>query len=109
MASPNRSWFPPLVVDNAANTTKAALLLECGFHVGCLAHTVNLAVQKSLKVKRLANVLARIRRIVSFFHRSSVATTVLKAKAELLTLPSHKLKMDVSTVITIPNSSLTVI
>ena len=70
---PTALGFPRLVVDNAANMTKAARLLECGFHVGYL------------------------RRIVSFFHRSSVATTVLKAKAELLALPSHKLKMDVST------------
>ena len=77
--------------------TKAANLLGCRLHFGCLAHTLNLAVQKALKVRRLSQVLARIRRIVSFFHRSALATALLKEKAALLGLHDHKLKTDVST------------
>ena len=35
--------------------------------------------------------------VVSFFHRSAVASGILKSKAELLSLPNHKLKTDVCT------------
>uniref|UniRef100_A0A3Q2CX90 BED-type domain-containing protein n=1 Tax=Cyprinodon variegatus TaxID=28743 RepID=A0A3Q2CX90_CYPVA len=41
--------------------------------------------------------LGRVRRIVSFFHRSAIATTVYKEKQKLLNLPCHKLKADVKT------------
>ncbi len=41
--------------------------------------------------------LARIRRIVAFFHRSNTATSVLKLKAEQQGLPALKLKIDVAT------------
>lgn len=34
---------------------------------------------------------------MSFFHRSTVATAVLKGKQKLLGIPEHKLKQDVST------------
>lgn len=94
---PTTHGFPPLVTDNAANMVKAGQLLESTFHVGCLAHTINLMVQKSLKVKRVSHVLSKIRRIVGFFHRSTVAAALLKSKAELLGLPNLKLKMDVCT------------
>ena len=41
--------------------------------------------------------LSRVRRVASFFHRSSVANSTLKAKEALLQLPPHKLIMNVST------------
>ncbi|XP_048730602.2 E3 SUMO-protein ligase ZBED1-like [Ostrea edulis] len=87
---------PPLVSDNAANMLKAGQIIGC-IHIGGLAHTLNLAAQRSLKVKTVSNLLARIRTIVAFFHRSTVAASVLKAKAELLAIPNHKLKIDVCT------------
>ena len=46
--------IPPLVSDNAANMTKAARILG-GTHIGCLAHTLNLAAQKALKLKNVAH------------------------------------------------------
>ncbi|XP_045201083.1 E3 SUMO-protein ligase ZBED1-like [Mercenaria mercenaria] len=88
---------PPVISDNAANMIKAGKVLGCTIHIGCLAHTLNLAVQKALKVKSVSQLLARVRSIVSFFHRSCVATAVLKSKAQLLGLPNHKLKTDVCT------------
>lgn len=94
---PTALGVPPLVSDNAANMIKAGHLFGCALHIGCLAHTINIGVQKSLKVRSVASVLAKIRHIVSFFHRSTAAAAVLRAKAELLSLPSHKLKIDVST------------
>ena len=94
---PTTLGFPPIVTDNAANVTKGVQLTESSFHMPCLAHTINLAFQKSLKVKRVSNLLARVRRIVAFFHRSTTANKLLQAKADLLNLPNHKLIIDVAT------------
>ena len=49
---PKSRGFPPVVTDNAANVTKAVSLVESTAHVPCLAHTINLAVQKALKVSK---------------------------------------------------------
>ncbi|MEW8548465.1 MAG: hypothetical protein AB2693_33600, partial [Candidatus Thiodiazotropha sp.] len=87
---------PPLVTDNASNMVKAGELLG-SLHIGCYAHTLNLAAQKSLTVKRVSQLLAKIRRIVAFFHRSNIASHVLKVKSEALSLPQHKLIIDVCT------------
>ena len=87
---------PPLVTDNASNMVKAAELFG-SLRVPCYAHTLNIAVQKCLSVRRANQLLAKIRRIVSFFHRSNIATNILKAKAEVLELPQLKLISDVST------------
>ena len=43
-------------------------------------HTLNLALQKALKVKRVGHVLARVRQIVAFFHRNTFAANLLKSK-----------------------------
>lgn len=48
-------------------------------------------------MKTVSNLLARIRRIVGFFHRSSVANALLQLQAQNLDLPNHKLVIDVST------------
>ena len=86
-----------MVSDNASNMTKAGELLDCELHLGCYAHTLNLAVQKCLAVPTLSRVLARVRKIVAFFHRSTVAAAMLKTQASLLELPFHKLVIDVCT------------
>lgn len=41
--------------------------------------------------------LGRIRKVVSFYHRSTTAAHVLKTKREMLQLPAHKLIHDVTT------------
>lgn len=86
-----------MVSDNAANMTKAEELLQCELHLGCYAHTLNLAVQKCLGVQSVARILARVKRIVGFFHRSSVDAAMLKSQSTLLEVPYHKLVMDVCT------------
>ena len=88
---------PPIVSDNAAIMVKAADLFNTSFYVPRCAHTLNLAVQKARKVRRVSHVLAKARRIVAFFHRSTYTSTLLKAKAELLNIPVLKLKIDVCT------------
>ena len=88
---------PPLVTDNASNMTVAARELGSTMHIGCFAHTLNLACGKALQIEEVAQLLAKIRRIVAYFHRSAVAAAVLKEKQRLLNVPQHKLIIDVST------------
>jgi hypothetical protein len=98
-----REWSLPttndiaLVTDNASNMDLAAKTADLHPHIGCFAHTVNLACQRGLKVPALCRLLGRIRKVVSFFHRSSTATAVLKEKQQQLSLPVHKLVQDVQT------------
>ncbi|XP_060594605.1 E3 SUMO-protein ligase ZBED1-like [Ruditapes philippinarum] len=95
-ALPTGHGKPTLVTDNASNMVKAGELFG-SLHLGCYAHTLNIAVQKCLSVKRASHLLAKIRRIVAFFHRSNIANNILQVKAEALGLPQHKLIIDVST------------
>lgn len=88
---------PPLVTDNASNMTLAAEEFESLLYFGCLAHTLNLACGKALKITSVSHLLARMRRVVAYFHRSTVATAILKEKQKLLQLPEHKLVIDVAT------------
>lgn len=88
--------LPSVTTDNASNIVNAARLAKLT-HVGCFAHTLNLASQKGLRVPQMDRLLGRIRRVVSFFHRSTTAAAVLRNKQTLLSLPSHKLINDVQT------------
>ncbi|KAL2079757.1 hypothetical protein ACEWY4_011180 [Coilia grayii] len=93
---------PAIVTDNAANMVRAVQLMG-HFHMGCFAHLINLASQAGLKTPAVARLLGRVRRIVTFFHRSTSASRTLEQKQKLLQLPQHKLVVDV---ITRWNSSL---
>lgn len=88
---------PPIVSDNATNMAVAAKEFGSSLHVGCFAHTLNLACGRALKLNKVSKLLARMRRIVAYFHRSSSAAAILKQKQELLQLPAHKLIIDVQT------------
>ena len=88
---------PPLVTDNASNMLVAGRELGCNPHICCYAHTLNLAVQKGLNVNSVSRLLGRIRRVVSYFHRSTSAAAVLKDKIKLLGLRQIKLIHDVCT------------
>ncbi|KAK0153298.1 Zinc finger BED domain-containing protein 1 [Merluccius polli] len=85
-----------LVTDNASNMVVAAQ--KANFvHLKCYAHTANLASQKALKLAAVAKLLARIRRISTFFHRSTTGLHLLEENQKLLGLKRHKLKTDVCT------------
>ncbi|KAM9783585.1 E3 SUMO-protein ligase ZBED1-like isoform X3 [Syngnathus typhle] len=88
---------PALVTDNARNMTVAGIEAHLSPHIKCFGHTINLATQKGLKCNDAACLLGRVRRVVSFFHRSTLANAVLKEKQKLLDLPPHKLIQDVIT------------
>lgn len=88
---------PPLVSDNAANMLVAGRELSSKPHIGCFAHTLNLAAQKALKINTVSRILARVRKIAGFFHKSTTAAAVLKTKTKLLGLKEVKLVCDVQT------------
>jgi hypothetical protein len=71
-----------VTTDNAANICKAVQLSSMN-HVKCFAHTINLAVQKGVQL--ISDHLAGIRRIVTYFHKSSVAANTLKVCLLMLT------------------------
>lgn len=85
-----------LVTDNASNMIVAAQLGNF-LHIKCYAHTLNLASQKALKLPTVTRLLGRIRRITTFFHRSTTANQLLKENQNMLSLKNHKLKTDVCT------------
>ncbi|XP_028837232.1 zinc finger BED domain-containing protein 1-like [Denticeps clupeoides] len=87
---------PAIVTDNAANMSVAAELVGM-LHFRCFAHTLNLASQRALKLPAVARLLGRVRRISTFFKRSTTASHVLRQKQKLLELPEYKLMTDVVT------------
>ena len=88
---------PPLVSDNASNMIVAAKEVGSNPHLPCYAHTLNLAVQKGLKINSISRLLGSIKRVVAFFHRSTTDAAVLKDKLKLLGLREVKLIHDVAT------------
>ncbi|XP_041349579.1 E3 SUMO-protein ligase ZBED1-like [Gigantopelta aegis] len=63
----------------------------------CFAHSINLVGQQVLKIDEVQHLLGRIRRIVTYFHKSTTANHELKLKQDLLHLPKHKLLTEVKT------------
>ena len=88
---------PAVTTDNASNIVRAVKESGLNPHVGCFAHTLNLATQRGLKVSQVDKLLGRVRRVVTFFHKSTSATSVLKLMQAKLDLPEHRLLMDVPT------------
>ncbi|KAJ8366496.1 hypothetical protein AAFF_G00353330 [Aldrovandia affinis] len=87
----------PVTTDNAKNQLNAVIGAGLGPQIGCFAHVINLASQRGISVNQLDRLPGRIRKVVSYFHRSSTAAHVLKTKQEMLQLPTHKLIHDVTT------------
>lgn len=88
-----------ITTDNASNIVSGISNISSEFspHIRCFAHTLNLATQRAINCQQVDRVAGRIRRIVSFFLRSSKATAIMASKQVLLELPKHKLIQDVST------------
>ena len=85
-----------VVTDNAANIT-AAVRLSGYRHLPCLAHTLNLVVQQA--VQSIAPLKDKVKHIVEYFHRSTVAAEKLRS-FQLQMNPGNtvlKLKNDVPT------------
>ncbi|KAK7904179.1 hypothetical protein WMY93_016786 [Mugilogobius chulae] len=89
---------------SAPTTFKSDVWKHFGFAVSTNANGTK--AKLNLKVNAVSRLLGRIRRVASFFHRSSTATAVLTTKQKLLNLPVHKLIIDV---VTRWNSSLDIV
>ena len=59
------------------------------FHIKCFAHTLNLAVAKAMSMNSVSKALSRIRKIVTYFHKSAIGATVLKVGKCLMCLPYY--------------------
>lgn len=73
--------------DNASNMT-VAIEVAGVQKLGCLALASNKAL--SLPLHLLQRVLANVRSVDTFFHKSNIATEVLQEKQLTLQLPKHK-------------------
>jgi hypothetical protein len=62
-----------------------------------LAHTLNLASNKALSDSSFSKILGKVRAVVSFFHKSNIASELLKVKQKGLNLPEHRLIIDCKT------------
>nr|XP_057921458.1 zinc finger BED domain-containing protein 4 [Doryrhamphus excisus] len=87
----------PVTTDNAGNMADAVSEAGLGPQIGCFAHTINVAAEKVTGLNQVSRVLGKVRRIVSFFHRSTTAAHLLESKQEMLNTPKHDLIHDVTT------------
>lgn len=88
----------PVTTDNAPNIVNAVHEADgLGPQISCFAHVVNLAAKKAVSINTVSRLLGRVRKIVTFFHKSTKAHHVLTVKQEMLNLPRHKLIHDVTT------------
>lgn len=83
-----------VTTDNERNIVNAVSDAGLGPHIGCFAHTLNLASQKRMAVSQVSQLLGKT---AGFFHRSSVAARILETKQMMLNLPKHCLIHDVLT------------
>lgn len=83
-----------VVTDNAANAKNSVKNLN-GLHINegltCAAHSLQLCITKALKNDAAAFVCERATKVVSYFHRSNIATTALELKQEQLGISKLKL------------------
>lgn len=81
-----------ITVDNAANMDVAIRKMNV-IKIGCFAHTLNIAAQKLYNVPAIARWAGRIRAMVVWMKRSSLAKPVLKEKQRLLGKKSELIKL----------------
>lgn len=56
-----------------------------------------MASNKALGISSLDKFLGKVRSVLTYFHKSNIATEILKEKEVALQLPNHKLIMDCKT------------
>lgn len=87
----------PVTTDNAKIIVNAIKETGLGPQTGCFAHTINLASQKATCINQISRLLVKVRKIVTFFHKSTTAAHILESKQEMLNIPKHALIHDVLT------------
>ena len=93
-------WGIPMIsaiaTDNAKSMLNAVELLHC-HSVPCCAHSLQLCVRKMLKDDKLDAVIAKCRRLVSYFHASSLRTNQFASALRAAGKEPKKLVQDVAT------------
>ncbi|CAL4069097.1 unnamed protein product [Meganyctiphanes norvegica] len=69
---------PCFLTDNAKNICKAVNLGNFP-HIGCFAHTMNLAVNKALTLSELSSLMGKLHKLVGHFKHSTLESEALKA------------------------------
>ena len=69
--------------DNAGNITNAVVDHLHLVHLSCVGHTLQLRVEKGLKVPQVARVLGRCKKLVEHFHKSTQETYALREKQRI--------------------------
>ncbi|XP_070075783.1 E3 SUMO-protein ligase ZBED1-like isoform X2 [Drosophila takahashii] len=97
-----------LTTDNAKNMIAASrLFLGADNHVPCFAHTINLAVNDSVKnIQSFSTVLDKVKRIVMHFKHSSASMDALRKCQMDEGVPEGRIKTLIQSVDTRWNSSL---
>jgi hypothetical protein len=85
-----------VTTDNAANITAAMNIIGLT-NIRCMAHTLNLACQKALKISAIDRILGKVRRVVSFFRRSTTANNMLQKTMTQMSMQVLKPIIDVPT------------
>ncbi|KAA0719764.1 hypothetical protein E1301_Tti022229 [Triplophysa tibetana] len=83
------------VTDNASNIVSALKDHLHWDHIPCFAHMLNLIVRAALK--EVQAILQKVKTIVEYFHRSTVASDKLKATQKQMGQETLRLKQDVAT------------
>lgn len=88
----------PVTTDNAQNLVNAIRITDVfGPHIGCFAHSLNLAVKKVVSLNSVSRLLGKVRKVVTFFRKSTTTHKVLADKQLMLNIPQHRLIHDVTT------------
>ena len=85
-----------ITTDSGSNILAAVDLLQWP-HVSCFSHTLQLGVEKAMKLPQVAKTLARCRRLVGHFNHSAKSSYLLKKKQLDLHHVKHSLIQDVVT------------
>ena len=82
--------------DNGQNIVNAIDLLSLE-HFPCLAHTLQLAIKKVYTIPKVHTAVARCKKLVEHFNKSTKETYSLREKQKMLQLKEHKLIQDCPT------------
>ncbi|XP_011410051.1 PREDICTED: zinc finger BED domain-containing protein 1-like [Amphimedon queenslandica] len=85
-----------ITTDNGRNITGAIRDLDW-INIPCFSHTLQLGVQKVLKLPQVAKAVARCKKIATHFHHSSKSSYILKEKQRSLKCKEHSIVQDVAT------------
>lgn len=80
--------------DGGRDVAKACALLDLPVHLRCLGRAFDAAIQRALRLPKLAALLARCRRLVEYFQQSPVARSLLWEKQKQQGLPGCMLVSD---------------